>query len=107
MKNLKIYGMNLAKSFLKSGTINFCPKYFSSVCVRDASMSMFMSINNSLIINPMGNNSVDKENDLVENLNLDELNKNYNTNISNIEEDDVSVDMKGRNSKAPKRVSQF
>ena len=55
----------------------------------------------------MGNDSVDKENNLVENLNLDELNKNYNTNISNIEEDDVSVDMKGRNSKAPKRVSQY
>ena len=71
--------------------------------LRNYPISMHMSIQTPLI-NPIANELIDVRRDEIENLNGDNKNDSSSTICNAEDEESVSVEMKGRNSKAPKRV---
>jgi hypothetical protein len=98
MLNFKLYGAGIARSYFKLGLSNFSNKNFSSmssIMMRSNFINMNMSVQMPILIDNSQN----------EKLNIDHKIENSNI-ISNFDdEENISVEMKGRNSKVPKRVN--
>jgi len=105
MKIFNTISLGFAKGFLKSGSNNLSRKYFSDIWLKNNYLYMNIEMPIS-VIRTKDNDSglTNLNNKLFENLDLNNL--KINDEINKLDEE-VSIEMKGRNSKVPKRVRKY